>query len=206
MIKLKTPPFFASVFFVVGVVVLLFLSNWQLQKYLQFESIGKPVPKAYIGKLSEPVVPVGTRLHEQKLGFHAYVLFEREKEPNIFVNLGWVGHKDLTLPEEDVELLAYTVPSSGKNMFTPKSDFEKKDFFAFDLKEISQKYELNALDMGNVLYVQELKPQFLDQFVPAKLKQTYLSPVKHLQYASFWTFMAVAMSVIFAIRFVIEKR
>lgn len=227
-ITFQKPSLIASVLAVAGVLVLCSLGTWQAKKYVAKQYHGdceateescqnKTINKTKGRFLSSPIIAVQPRVHEGIMGFHIYALFQEEvSESSYFVNLGWSKeHKPEFDDNKQVSLKGRFVPASGKNIFTPQSNPEKNEWYGFDFEDVNghfpELYTQYTWKDDQVLFAQEAfyteeNASVLKPFVPAELSKTYLQPETHLQYAAFWFFMALALGVIFVLRFVVVTK
>jgi surfeit locus 1 family protein len=221
----KRPPLLPSILTIGGVAVLCGLGTWQLDKYWlktsapdlcitksaqertlkDFSAISAQTlcPGLYtlIGTIKhQQVFPLGPRVHDGQPGYHLYSMLEDSGGQNILVNLGWTAEKNASLKTGEIQISGYLMKPPAANAFTPGNVPGKNEWYALDFKAIEDLYDVQPRP-DIVLMAQSLEPEIIAPFYPASPSKTYLNPETHLQYASFWFFMAAALIAIFILRF-----
>lgn len=155
-----------------------------------------------------PNIKVGPRSHNGKVGSHLYFRLIGKDGSSILVNGGWIesnvvffGNSILGLMT--TEVTGVLVKPTGRNRFSPDNNPEKGEWFYIDTNEVAKYRNIKNLS-PYVLFKQEPSGAS-DNFIPAELSKTYLTPQVHLQYAAFWYFMALALVGVFSFRFVIKR-
>lgn len=235
MTRLQKPPILASIFGLMGVFILLSLGTWQANKYIaktrhaeddacsrqtavlvnaQYTMIDGDYPFVHCrdkiaiqGRLNKDVtIAVGPRVHDGKPGYHIYKPLIGLDYTTMLVNFGWSETKDLPLTSKGYTVIGNAYKPSSGNYFTPDNRPEKNEWYALDIAKITNIYDFKNLS-PYVFFAKTLNPNDLaESFVTAEISKTYLKPETHLQYASFWYFMALALAVIFVLRFMVTKK
>lgn len=228
---MKRPSLLATAFTIAGVGVLLGLGTWQLNKYLaksyapytaeicrsakdqdlvikDFQNLeDNPATQCaraiYEGLLqSKYSLPVGFYVHDGTQGHHRYAFLKStENGSHLLVNLGWSSIEEVTgEPEIAAKIQGALIKPKGANAFSLRNKPEKNEWHTIDIKAFAGHHNLDNVS-EYVLFAEDIKPQIMEPFVPAKLPSTTLKPENHLQYAGFWYFMALALGGIFYLRF-----
>lgn len=156
--------------------------------------------------LPAPIIPVGPRVYEGEGGYHLYApLKAADDESIILVNLGWSKDKTLSAGEISAfnaarKITGSLVTPSGKGAFTLDNDPSANEWFSVQPQEIAATFNLEQLS-SQTFYAQAIEPPLKANFTPAQLSKLYLTPEAHLQYAAFWYCMALALLVVFTLRF-----
>lgn len=157
------------------------------------------------------LISLGPRVHDGEVGYHLYGLLTAQDSTQILVNFGWNKEKlkglvinTINSMPDDSRISGVLVKPSGRNSFTPDNNHEKNEYYYIDTSQVAEQWNIDALS-DYTLFAQNIDPKLVLDLPPAELSKTYLTPQTHLQYAAFWYFMALAMSVVFFLRFVIKK-
>lgn len=233
--NLRKPPLWASAFTILGLGVLGSLGTWQANKYIAktadmrsaacqkeetltlsngFDDLGAIQDQLCHGQVQlnghlnfSRQINVGPRVHDGDVGYHKYSLLQADDGTSVLINLGWVKDNSNVISthlEPDVSIEGVLLKPSGRNSFTPDNNAEKGEYYYLQANEIAADWNLENLS-EYVLFAQDVSPKPFTPIIPAELSKTYLTPQTHLQYAAFWYFMALAMSVVFFLRFMIKK-
>lgn len=237
----KKPPLSASIFALIGVGLLLSLGTWQAQKYVakgstrnadictneltpiytdNFTALDQsPYARcldkmALSGTLMESIqIPVGPRMHDDKMGYHLYIPLEGDDGNIILVNTGWATEPTQnisnTITAKNIQITGNLVRPSAPNYFTPDNNPAGNEWFSIKMDEIRARYpDLNNGNLADhVLIANALYPPgILPDFIPAAMARSFLTPQMHLQYAGFWYFMALALVGVFVFRFIIVRK
>jgi cytochrome oxidase assembly protein ShyY1 len=230
--QFSKPPFWASLFCLIGVIILCSLGTWQAEKYLRkskadpqcasleavliSDNFNDVLTHPYVkcrqditfqGRiLDDKMIALGPRVYDEEVGYHIYVILEDRNESHILVNLGWTQDKH---PEfnytDNVQITGILYQPSGANSFTPDNKPEAQEWYAIDWFEVKEYTQISDL-MPYALWTKQMEPAVIQEFVPAEMSKTYLKPQTHLQYAAFWYFLMLAMITVFLMRFVIVKQ
>lgn len=159
------------------------------------------------GRLNKDVtIAIGPRVHDGKPGYHIYKPLIGLDYTTMLVNFGWSETKDLPLTSKGYTITGNAYKPSGGNSFTPENKPDQNEWYALDLDQITRLYNFKNLS-PYIFFAKTLSPNDLnDDFVPAELLKTYLKPETHFQYAAFWYFMALALIVVFVLRFMVTKK
>ncbi len=228
----KRPPLIASVLALSGCAVLCGLGTWQMQKYIAKTGLRNspscidarvqpsevsngynkllPDPCGFLQVLSgtlhaQTLIPIGPRTNKGDIGYHLYAPLKAEDGTQILVNLGWSPDKAPTLSNFAAIIEGHIITPSGPNSFTPENKPETQEWYGLSVAEISAHYGLENISDA-VIFAQNINPAPQTPLVPAELSRSYLTPEMHLQYAAFWYFMALALSIIFILRFMIIRK
>lgn len=165
------------------------------------------------GRLNtENLIALGPRVYDGEPGYHLYAALEAEDDTSILVNMGWQKEKLKALIINHIEsapdeysISGVLVKPSGRNAFTPDNNPEKNEYYYIQPSEIAAQWNVEGLS-PYLLFAQDIQPPHVLNLPKAELSKTYLTPQTHLQYASFWYFMALAMIAVFFFRFVYGKK
>jgi surfeit locus 1 family protein len=186
--------------------------NTEISKNVIEEAQGSPdgCTISAVGSVqAKPVIPVGYQVKNETMGTQIFGVMRMSDGSGLLVNLGWAKQAPAALPSKTITASGQWITPNGSNAFTPEHAGEhngeqiRKDsdiWFALDMDEITAHYGLNDI-ADKVLYASEVTPPVLSPFEPSALRQTYLKPRSHLQYAGFWFTLAMSLSVIFILRF-----
>lgn len=224
--SLRRPPLFPLVLALLGVSILCTLGAWQLTRYqwrvsefakceeregslsanIIAEAKASPdgCSVSIVGTLQpQPVIAVGYHVQDEVMGTQIFGVLRDQNNNGVFVNLGWAADAPQTLPEKTITASGKWITPNGSNAFTPDQDKAQENnsiWFALDMEQMVPHYGLENI-ASKVLYPSEIMPTVLHPFTPSTLRQTYLKPFTHLQYAGFWFTLAVALIAIFILRF-----
>lgn len=151
------------------------------------------------------IIPIGPRVHDGEVGYHIYAPLRGTDQSHILVNLGWSKMPEFifsgSAPTSTTTIHGSLMTPSPKGMFTLDNNPEKNEWYTLDIEEIAATFNIENL-AEEVLFAKTIEPEIPEaSFMPAELSKLYLTPETHLQYAGFWFFMALALFVIFILRF-----
>lgn len=159
--------------------------------------------------LNDREIALGPRTHNGAAGYHILTPFRLSDGALVFVNRGWVPperRKAATRPESLVSGQTFvtgillTPPSPG--MFVPENDPDREMWYRLDLPAMAAARGLPA-PLPKILYA---RTEAVSARFPVKDDTIPRPPDNHRVYAVFWFTMALALSVIFALRFVIPDK
>lgn len=212
-------PVWATLFTIMGVLVLCTLGTWQVQRLHWKENILTRLQSAYdnpnppfmrvedIETLSRVDYPyarvrlrgeyaatafrIGPRMKDGKPGYHLYMPLLLKTGGAVLVNRGWLA-QDAAPPaaEGPVAVTGLLRPVTPLNTFSARNDPAADKWYRLDIEEMKTAAALPVL-----------APLVLDEDT-----LRWLPPNNHLYYAFFWFSMAVALIVIYGLRFFYRQR
>jgi len=219
----KTLPLWASIFTVLGVVVLFSLSAWQFHRLVWKADIIAKLDAAYAGEvrapldlsepfsygfvdgifLSEEAFLLGPRVRDTHMGFDVVVPLALSDGQTLLVNMGWTEHDDpRDVPIHDVsnKALSFTglLREPEWNSFTPDNDPEHEVWYKLDPIGIGAAKGLAKM-VPHILYAEKSSYEFAEDLPHAE--RVYPNN-NHLQYALFWAFMGMVLIVVYYFRFI----
>lgn len=159
----------------------------------------------------EKEILLQARMYEGEVGYHLLTPMRISGEAEVFVlvNRGWVpldwsglGDVDARRPAGDIKITGMLRPVPRVSTFVPDNDPKKSMWFRIDLEQIAREKGNAPLAM-NMFYVEEEVVQ--DARYPIASAMRISPKNNHAQYAFFWFAMAVAMVVIYTLRFVVPQ-
>lgn len=153
--------------------------------------------------IHEKSILLGPRVHNKIAGYHLISPF-RLKGANkyLLVNRGWVPqgydiHKGI-LAQGAEKITGILMATPKDNAFVPDNNPDKEEWFRIDLAQISTSRSLdNLYDLTFYLENHSLKK---GQY-PAPADNFIRPNNNHMQYAVFWFIMALALVVVYGLRF-----
>lgn len=147
VIRVKKPPLLASIFAIMAFGVLIWLGNWQAQKYVTKSKIigdeycvkvapepishdftnirahiipGCPHQFVLEGQLqTQTQIPIGPRLHDGVMGYHVYIPLLGNDNSYILLNMGWSERSEIIdMAGVDSKLTQRPIQVSG-NLIEP---------------------------------------------------------------------------------------
>jgi|AntRauTorcE11897_2_1112592.scaffolds.fasta_scaffold04370_8 surfeit locus 1 family protein len=212
--------FWAGFFTLTGVVILVALGSWQVQR-LQWKA---DVLTRIEARMNQPpaampedirdvdqwdyrrVSVTGRFLHDHtfylaprqfddQVGGHLLTPFQRSSGDVILINRGFVpdpDHNEITYPAGEVKISGVVHIPDDRNMFTPENTVGSKHVFWTDTGFISTETRLDVT--GPLVLYEDIKDKGL---YPVGGQIRLNIPNDHLQYAVFWYMMALVLSVIY---------
>ncbi|MGB0718890.1 MAG: SURF1 family protein [Bdellovibrionales bacterium] len=229
------PPFWATLITMLGVLILIGLGTWQLQRLswkndillrlenaynapaenLNFSAIDNENSFAYgsvTGRfLFDNAILLGHKVKDGQAGKDLIVPLATNQE-TILANLGWIANgQDLkTHPlsafnNQNVTLTGLARRPSW-NAFTPDNDPRRDIWYKADTAQIAANKGLQNLSPV-ILYAMASNPP-LSEKLAEKLpnNERWQPDNNHLQYALFWFTLAIALCVIYVLRFLRVKK
>lgn len=218
----KKLPLWATLFTVLGVVVLFSLSAWQFYRLSWKADIIAKLDAAYAGEVSAPLdldMPfsygfvdgiflsdeaflLGPRVRDDAMGFEVVVPLALKDGQTLLVNMGWTAHsdpKDVPIHALDNKALSFTglLRAPEWNSFTPENDPDKEVWYKLDPLGIGAAKGLAKM-VPYVLYAEKSSHEFGEDLPHAE--RVYPNN-NHLQYALFWMFMGFALIGVYYFRF-----
>ncbi len=234
-LTLQRPPVVASLAALVALGILLNLGLWQAKKYraktLYSDTICArdiaPVRTQKFTQLEDSSTSfcpgkanftglldtaenfrIGPRVQNSNPGYHIYAILRSiEDGSGILVNLGWTPQETYTLPfiQKEITVQGDLIAPGKPSMLAMKNIPEREQWQTLDVEQIIEYYGFENIS-PHVLIASDIKPEPIKRLEPSALANSYLTPQMHLQYALFWFSMALAMLVIFTLRFVLKKK
>lgn len=231
--RFKKPPVIASIAALTSIAILGNLGLWQAKKYQaktlynsetcaqnnapvmsgDYSAIAKdslsfcPGKARFEGTLdTAQSFRIGPRVQDGNFGYHHYAVLRGADQGGILVNLGWSAQESFTLPitAQKVSITGNLINPGKPSMLAMKNVAEDEQWQTLDVAEITAHYGIENI-APYVVIAQEIEPEITSLLEPSELANSYLTPQTHLQYAAFWFLMAVALSVIFVLRFMTKK-
>ena len=222
------PPFWATLFTILGLFILCTLGTWQLQRLAWKNEIISKLESAYENVESTPInleeitageftygringifmpdkaILLGPRTSNKKIGNDLLVPL-KVGNGTLIVNMGWTSGP---LNEQPIHHLKGKkvwfeglIRTPKWNAFTPENLPEKDAWYKADTKEIANAKGLNA-PFPFILRAETASHKF-DAKLPNN--QRLLPNNNHLQYAFFWFAMAVTLASIYTLRFIVKQ-
>ncbi|HEY8189801.1 MAG TPA: SURF1 family protein [Micavibrio sp.] len=226
---MKKFPVWATVFMLLGVVILCSLGTWQIKRLhwkqnliadLEKAAAAEPTPldsaaiahaveiKTTILRgiltghyLHDREINVGPRPHDDKMGHHVVVPFELQDGMIVFVLRGWMADGDSGPVQRPGGTLA--IPGALK---PPAST---NPFTPKNNPEKNQWYYIDPAQMGSYMKLDHVAPLvFYEQTVrngkgwPTPIDVMTYPDNNHLSYAIFWFSMAGILLAIYGLRFI----
>jgi surfeit locus 1 family protein len=229
-VRIKTFPLWASVFTLLGVLVLCGLGTWQIQRLHWKETLLQHIDAAYaqdpaiitgsqIAALQEQdfirakitgsfrndiSIAIVPRIRDGKQGSHIVTPFVLDDGQTILVNRGWVPMD----AQGTIKTIIGSTTITGllrhpdqPNAFTPDNNPTQGQWFYIDPAMISSTFGLDRI--VPLILVAE-GPGDRDIF-PIPVGDKPVLKNDHRAYATFWFLMAGVLLVIYALRFVVRK-
>lgn len=216
-------PIWASLFTLIGVIILLGLGTWQVQRLNWKNDIIAKLDAAYdaedgqkldfstasnsdfsYGEVmghfeDDKTIALGPKTMNGKVGYDVLVPLILSGERSLIINLGWTNQPLESVPVKQaagkglVKISGLTRKPDW-NSFTSENAPEKDLWFRADIDEIAEHHDLPT-PYPFILYAEKAnKPVVMEQV-------RWYPRNKHFQYAVFWYVMAAALVVVFSLRF-----
>ncbi|GJL85536.1 MAG: SURF1-like protein [Micavibrio sp.] len=217
-------PFWATLMSVLGIIVLCTLGSWQLQRLAWKTEIIAKLDAAYesenskaidianfedsdftYGRVSGTFLPqkallLGPKTKDKKIGYDLIVPL-KQKKATILINMGWTEWELEELPIYHLKnkwvWFEGLARAPGWNSFTPENVPEEELWFKPDIDNIATIKNLKN-PAPFMLYAEHASHKF-DASFPNNARWSPNN--NHLQYAIFWFIMALALAVIYGLRF-----
>ena len=153
------------------------------------------------------------KTHDGEMGFHYVGVLRLETGGFILVDLGWLPHNKadtkLALPDQKVHIQGTILYQTSTNAFTPENDYEKKELYSLNPKDIQEKYELADLYPLMISHI-VAGPQVLagaENLSFVRKPFTLSIRNQHLGYALTWFALAIVwlLCFVFYIRSQVKK-
>lgn len=222
-------PFWASLFTLIGLIVLCGLGTWQLQRLewkneliaqldaqYALEPKAAPIPltksldltRAHIqGRyLDGPNILIKPRTWHGTPGAHVLRAFQPQNSKTpILINRGWLAINETPSdpPKGTIMLTGLFKKPAMDNIFVPMNIPDKNEWYRADLEQIATYLDIKPL-APVILYIEALQSQKPDSY-PIAIGDKPVLKNNHQQYAIFWFTMAGVLAVIFILRFVLKR-
>ncbi|MEM6781387.1 MAG: SURF1 family protein [Pseudomonadota bacterium] len=220
-------PVWATLFTALGVLILISLGTWQVQRLNWKNDIIAKLDSAYAGQddqvldlnaaensdfaygrlsgkfLPNKAIALGPKTHDGKVGYHVLAPMNIDGARDVIVNLGWANQPFETLPLFEIPK-NMTVEVSGLtrkpewNSFTSANSPERELWFRADIAEIAEAKNLNNT-YPFILYAEHISENAQNVLMES---QRWYPRNKHFQYALFWYAMAGALIGVYFLRFI----
>ncbi len=213
-------PFWATVFTLIGVGILLMLGFWQLDRLVWKSELLEKIESSYARDASQNPLDLSSKVLERGFvrgvyehdksfkiaprtykgtpGYHVLTPFLTRDGAYILVNRGWVPFGfsgEIVSPTEEIRLVGSIRKPQEPNMFTPDNNPDEDVWYYVDLKEIAVVKGLKDL-WSLMIYVESTSESYpLAVATKPRLKNN------HMQYVIFWFSMAGVLVLIYALRF-----
>ncbi len=223
-------PLWATVFTVISVAILLGLGTWQVKRMQWKNQIIAELDSAYNSErpdrleldkakdrnfsygliagifMPDKALLIGPRTKDGKVGKDLIVPVRVHGQYDLLVNLGWTEETDISrLPIHHAKGKGIRVTGLTRkpewNDFTSENSPEQDLWFRADINQIAKAKDLKS-PYPFLLYAETASYKF-DAAFPNN--ERWYPRNKHLQYALFWYTMALALIVIYVIRFIWKK-
>lgn len=224
----KKLPFVASVLTVCAIAVLCALGVWQVKRLhwkediiaqmVQARSAGPrdasyseidgdgPLYVRMQGRYEQDIVfSLAPRTHEGRSGSHVLSPFTLRGGGHVIVNRGWVpeGEGSKAMPPQGETVVTGLLRRPERpNIFVPGNNPDNNIWFSVDLPQMAAIAGITDF-APFVLYAESEAPESASP-QPVRAALQWSPRNDHLQYALFWFSMAVALAVIFCLRFLRE--
>lgn len=224
-------PLWGTILTLVGIAILCGLSTWQLQRlewkqdmlaqidaqknqpFRTFTSAELTPENQYAhGEveghiLYEGEIALAPRTREGESGYHIFTPLLLPEGQTILINRGWapLDYKTGTRADDQEDIMIggmLRVPSHA-NLFVPSNVPDKDQWYRLDLNEIAK---TKGLENIAPVTLYEACNENHKTRIPDPCALNLDIPNNHFQYALFWFGMAIAMAVIYAIRFLIKPK
>jgi surfeit locus 1 family protein len=224
---IRKPPFWATLFTLLGIGVLCSLGVWQLQRLSWKQEIIERLNAAYDTVHSERQAPeidfgtmqesdfrygraqgifmadkallLGPKTRDGKIGYDLIVPLAT-KQGTLLVNLGWTTEKGLDyIRYHDGRAMSFAGLARRMhwNAFTPANKPQENLWYKPDITEIAKAKNLEN-PLPFFLFAEESHTKF---DAPFPNNERWQPNNNHLQYAIFWFTMAGALIVVYILRF-----
>ncbi|MEZ5814571.1 MAG: SURF1 family protein [Alphaproteobacteria bacterium] len=222
------PPFWATLFTALGVLILCSLGTWQVQRLAWKNNLIDKLNRAYeteeaapldlenitnqeftYGRVSGIFMPdkallLGPRTMNKEIG-HDLLVPLKTQNRTLIVNMGWTGaplDKQPIYHLQGKKVWFEGLARTPKwNSFTPENRPEQNAWYKADIEEIAQAKNLDA-PYPFILRAEHASHKF-DAAFPNNPR--LLPNNNHLQYAFFWFAMAAALMGVYTLRFIVRK-
>jgi surfeit locus 1 family protein len=224
----QKPPVLATILMLVGMAVLCTLGTWQLQRLEWKENLiasydsalqqSAPIDKTmlndkdFIGGsitgyfIDAPPVEISPRTLDGKIGKHIYVPFSLSNGQAVFINLGWTpmdwNSKTLHLSRNTLTLTGMMKRAPEPGFFTPDNTPPDTWYWPDLLAMAQSRIVVNSINTH--IFYPSIKIQ--NDAYPILIGAQPDWRNNHFQYAMFWFTMALALLVIFTLRFMVVKK
>lgn len=226
-------PFWGTIFTIAGVIVLCILGFWQVHRLQWKSGIFAQINSQYevvasdhrlsLGFLPEEVgfkrgyitgtfdyentILIQPRVHDGSVGYHVFtpLLVSDGQGEVVLVNRGWVPFdwdqsKNIVVGE--VKVVGVLRRSPQFSSFVPENIPDDNLWYRLDTEQISKVKGIEKIS-PNVLYVEDGIIEGAEYPVASATRVSISN--NHAQYTFFWFSMAVAMIVIYVLRFVVPQ-
>lgn len=218
---MKKPPFWATFFTLTGFSILCVLGTWQLQRLAWKERLIAQLDAAYESDASIPVdmnidfsygsatgrvipdkaILLGPKTKDNTVG-HDLIVPLRTGNGTLLVNMGWTAAQNTTeLPihhlDRDITFTGMT-RTPRWNMFTPENKPDQNQWYKPDIGEIA--HAKNLENLRPVMLIAEKANYAFNNAFPNNPR--VYPHNNHKQYAFFWFSMAIALTLVYVLRFI----
>ena len=221
-------PFWATCLTLIGVIILVSLGTWQLQRLAWKNDLIADLNTAYesensaaldlenittgeftYGRVRGTFIPdkailLAPRTRNKEIGSDLLVPLEI-KNRTLIINMGWTKYPLDELPIHHLKNKSVRfeglVRTPKWNSFTPENVPEEDLWYKADLKEVAEAKNLKN-PYPFVLRAEHASHKF-DAAFPNN--ERLMPNNNHLQYALFWFSMALSLIVIYVLRFIVRR-
>jgi surfeit locus 1 family protein len=205
-----------ALFLVIAFGVLIKLGVWQLQRLEWKNNIiadiqaqedinttetplgletAEEFERGYLdAQFNNDFILIKPRIHEGKVGAHAYSIITTIEGVNIPVNYGWIeGGENPTYNDlYPGRFIGYLKSPDRPNAFTPSNNTGQNQWYNYDENDFKRYYDTDEI-YDKILYITETP---ISNAIPFSLGEAAYPRNKHAQYAAFWFFMAGLLPIL----------
>lgn len=158
----------------------------------------------------EDAILIQARTYKGQQGYHLVTPFRLTDHDNktIFVNRGWIPlvlgpmSAEIKKPLGVIRITGVLRPTTEYNSFVPQNDPDKDQWYRVNPAEIAKAKNVSSFYKSNIFYkdLRAKKRGVPDLPIPQGAEISVSN--NHAGYALFWFVMAIAMVVIYGLRFI----